>query len=141
MRTIFSIGLGLVAVTGLAACGKTDEAVRTEARTRLATNCPRAATPEITAMLTQAGVTMDQVCSCTVDRYMRSVTVAQITEDSASPAPARISAASAQCASELVAAAQSHGPAPATETAPAANETGAAQEPADTEGDAANEAH
>jgi len=140
MRTIFSIGLGLCALAGLAACGKSDEAVRTEARTRLTANCPRSATPDVTAVLTQAGVTIDQVCSCTIDRYMGSVTVAQITEDSASPTPSRISAASAQCVTELVAAAQSHGSTPANEAAPAANETGAAQEPAEAEGEAANEA-
>ena len=141
MRIISSIGLGLVALAGLAACGKSDEAVRTEARTRLTANCPRSATPDVTAVLTQGGVTIDQVCSCTIDRYMNSATVAQIKEDSASPTPARISAASAQCITELVAAAQSHAAATPGEAAPAANETGPAEAPAETEGAADNAAH
>jgi hypothetical protein len=142
MRMISSIGLGLVALAGLAACGKSDDAVRTEARTRLAANCPRSATPDVTAMLAQAGVTIDQVCSCTVDRYMRSVTVAQIREDSASPAPARISAASAQCMTELTAATQSNAAAPANAAAgePAAPaEAGAAEEHEGAEGNHAAE--
>lgn len=141
MRTILSVGLGLVALAGLAACGKSDEAVRTEARTRLAANCPRSATPDVTAMLAHDGVTIHQVCSCTIDRYMNSTTVAQIKEDSASPTPARISAASAQCVTELVAAAQSHGAAPANEAAPAATEAGPADAPAETAGEAENATH
>jgi hypothetical protein len=139
MRIISSIGLGLVVLTGLAACGKSDEAVRNEARTQLTASCPRSATPEITAMLQQSGLTIEQVCTCTIDRYMRTATVAQIKEDSGNPAPARISAASSQCLTELVAA-QSHG-APATEAAPAADAAGQAAAPAEAGGEAENAAH
>lgn len=141
MRVISSIGLGLVALTGLAACGKSDEAVRNEARTQLTANCPRSATPEITAMLSQSGVTIDQVCSCTIDRYMRTATVAQIKEDSGNAAPARISSASAQCVAELVATAQSHAAAPANGTAPAAAEAGPAEAAPEAGGDTENAAH
>ena len=141
MRIITSIGLGLVALTSLAACGKGDEAVRTEARTRLVANCPRSATPEVTAMLTQEGVTVDQVCSCTIERYMSSATVAQIREDSAVATPARISTASTQCVAELIAAHQANATTPAHDGAPAANEAGPADGTAETGGEAANAAH
>lgn len=141
MRTILSLGFGLVALAGLAACGKSDEAVRSEARTRLTANCPRSATPEVTAMLAHDGVTIDQVCSCAIDRYMGSATVAQIKEDSANPTPARVSAASQQCVTELIAAAQSHGTASLNETAPVANEAGPADAPAEAAGEGDNAAH
>ena len=67
--------------------------------------------------------------------------VAQIKEDSASPTPARISAASQQCVTELVAAAQSHAATSPGEAAPGATETGAAEAPAEAEGAADNAAH
>lgn len=140
MRAISTIGLGLVALVGLAACGKSDEAVRSEARTRLTANCPRSATPEVTAMLAQEGVTIDQVCSCAIDRYMRTATVAQIKEDANVAAPARISAASTQCVSELVTAAAANRPAPANEGAAAAAEAPPAEAPAEAEGEADNAA-
>ena len=130
MHTISSIGLGLVALAGLAACGKSDDAIRTEARTRLTANCPRSATPDVTAMLAQEGVTIAQVCTCSIDRYLRSATVAQITEDSAVATPPRVSAASTQCMTELVTAAQanrtaqSNGAAPPSDGAPVAHEAG-----------------
>lgn len=138
MRKISAIGLGLVVLAGLAACGKSDEAVRAEARTRLTANCPRSATPDVTAMLAQGGVTVDQVCSCTIDRYLRTATVAQIKEDANVAAPARISAASQQCVTELVTAAQANQSAPANEAAAATNEAPPAEAPAETGEDAGN---
>lgn len=140
MRIISSIGLGLVALAGLAACGKSDEAVRAEARTRLTANCPRSATPDVTAMLTQEGVTIDQVCSCTIDRYMRTATVAQIKEDSGVAAPARISAASTQCVTELVTAAQANRAPAENSGAPATTEAAPAEEPAEAGEDTENAA-
>jgi hypothetical protein len=138
MRIISSIGLGFVMLAGLAACGKSDDAIRTQARTQLAANCPRAATPDVTARLAQEGVTIDQVCTCAVDRYLQGATVAQIREDSASPAPPRISAVTAQCVTELVTAAHANSVQPANEAAPAPAEPAAANEAGEAAGEASD---
>ncbi len=82
------------------------------------------------AAIAQAGVSVDQFCTCAVDRTVRSLTSEQLKQISSNPNDVPgLEAAAAQCMSELMPGAGAAGnEAAGNETAPAAPEAPAAAE-------------
>ena len=134
MRTLSSITLGLAALTGLAACGQSEEALRNSTRDLMLVGCRNGPAAE-RAALAQAGVNVDQYCACAIDRTLRPLTSEQLKQISRNPnAVPGMEAAAMQCVREMVPAAATGNEAAGNETAPAAPETPAA---AAEDGDAA----
>ncbi len=101
MRSIFAIGaIGLT--LGLTACGGGDEAFRNNFRTQALSNCRGSSTPEVTAQLTQMGVTVEQLCTCAIDRYMRGASIDQLKADRNTAVPPALRNATMQCMAEHV---------------------------------------
>src|SRR5690348_8504951 len=73
--------IGTLALGGLTACGGGDEAFRTNFRTQALANCRGSSTPEVTAQLSSMGVTVEQLCTCAIDRYMRGASLDQLKAD------------------------------------------------------------
>ena len=130
MRSIFAIGaIGLT--LGLTACGGGDEAFRNSFRTQALANCRGSSTPEVTAQLTSMGVTVEQLCTCAIDRYMRGASIEQLKQDRNTAVPPALRNATMQCMADHVSrsggalpgqtppATGTTPPAPATATPPA----------------------
>lgn len=138
MRLTLGITFGLTALTGLAACGQSEESLRNTTRELMLVGCrnPPAADR---AAFAQTGVNIEQYCTCAVDRTVRSLTSEQLKQISRNPngAPG-MEAAAAQCMSELMpgAGATANGAA-GNETAPAAPEAPAAEDGEAAEGNEA----
>jgi hypothetical protein len=124
MRLIWTMTATALAVTSLAACGQSEQALRTTSREGLLLGCRNGDASDRAAM-TQAGVSVDRFCTCAVDRYMQSASVDELRQLSRNPRtmPNGLSRAAEQCAAEMV-----HQSAPAAGAPPAGNE--AAAEPA-----------
>ena len=98
MRLMTGFALGLVGISGLAACGETDVAFRARYRTQAIQACEeggRSSNP--------AGIDASRFCPCMVDRYMQATPSEQLkTERSQSTPPPAARAAIEQCARELL---------------------------------------
>lgn len=120
MRYIRTMAVSMLVLTGLAACGQSEQAQRNTAREAMLLGC-RNGDASDRAALNQAGVSVDRFCTCAVDRYLQSATAEQIRQLSANPNNAAgLEATAAQCVTEMVG--QS---APAAGAPPAGNEAGA----------------
>lgn len=126
MRLILSLSVGALALTGLSACNRqSDEAVRNTFRTAALAGCQRG-DANARAQMAQVGLSLDELCTCAVDRYMASATVEQLKADPNNPeGMQRVQAASLQCAQEMMSRAgtapgATPGAAPTTNEAPAA---------------------
>ena len=132
MRLIWTMTAAAAAVTGLAACGQSEQQIRTTSREGLLLGC-RNGDASDRATLNQAGVSVDRFCTCAVDRYMQSASIDELKQMSRNSGtmPPGLTAAATQCASELVSQAN-----PAAGAASAGNQT-AAEPAAPAEGAAA----
>lgn len=119
MRLMLSMTVGVLAFAGLSACGQNEQALRASFRTQAMANCQSGGTPAARSQLTLMGITPEQLCSCAIDRYMRTASIDQLKQDRNTAMPPGLNTATMQCASELM-----RRPAPgaapaATEAAPA----------------------
>ena len=94
MRIMLAVSLGIVGLSGLAACGESDAAFRARYRTTAVQACVeggRTSNP--------ANLDANRFCSCMVDAYMQAATTEQLKADrnTTEPPPAA-RAAIEQCA-------------------------------------------
>lgn len=129
MRMILTIATTALAITGLSACGKSEESFRANLRTQGIANCKAGAgaNSAAAAQLSQVGMSVDEYCTCAIDRYIRATSYEQLKSEVNNPAPQGLISAGAQCVAERVP--QSAGGA-AAGAAPNANATSAAPEEA-----------
>ena len=134
MRLILSLSVAALALTGLSACNRqSDDAVRNTFRTAALAGCQRA-DPNARAQMAQVGMSLDELCSCALDRYLASAPVDQLRQNPPSAeAMQSVQRASMQCAQEMMSRAggapgAAPGAAPATNEAPAAAEAPAPAE-------------
>ena len=140
MRLIMGMTIGLAALTGLTACGQSEEALRNTTREALLLGCRNGAAAD-RATLTQAGISVDRYCTCSVDRYVRGLTSEQLKDISRNPSNAPgLEAAAAQCVGELMPAAASGAPTTGNEAAPATDAPAPAPAAEDGEAAEGNEA-
>lgn len=120
MRLILGMTFGLGALTGLAACGQSEEALRNTTREALLLGCRNGPASD-RATLTQAGISVDRYCTCAVDRFLRTQSREQIKELARNPnnVPG-LEAAAGQCISEMMPGAAAANEAAGNETTPAA---------------------
>ena len=132
MRLIWTMTAATLAVTGLAACGQSEQSLRTTSREGLLLGC-RNGDASSRAILNQAGVSVDRFCTCAVDRYMQTASIDELKQMSRNTGamPPGLSRAAEQCMGEMVS--QSR---PAAGAPPAGNES-AAEPAAPAEGAAA----
>jgi hypothetical protein len=129
MRLMLGVTFGLAALTGLTACGQSEESLRNTTRELMLVGCRNAPAAD-RAALAQTGVNVDQYCTCAVDRTVRSLTSEQLKQISRNPnAVPGMDAAAAQCMSELMPGAGTAGnEAAGNNSAPAAPEAPAAED-------------
>ncbi|HTU10639.1 MAG TPA: hypothetical protein VMG08_07030 [Allosphingosinicella sp.] len=132
MRLMLTMATGVLVLTGLAACGQNEQSIRSNFRTQALANCQRGADASARAQLSQAGINIDQLCTCAIDRYMQQASLDQLKQDANNPDPPALRATSIQCASELVrqstpAAAPTPGAAPAPAEPATEGEEGGAE--------------
>jgi len=132
MRLISTIAVATLAVTGLAACGQSDQQFRSTARTQLLAGCS-GGDANMRAQMSQAGVDVNRYCTCAVDKYMQSASSEQLKQLSRNPGTAStdqaMQRAAEQCVREQLPNLGATPAAPTTEATPApANE--AAEAPA-----------
>jgi hypothetical protein len=100
MRLMLGMTFGLVALTGLAACGQSEEGLRNAFRTQGTANCKAGADPATRARLTEIGLSVDELCTCAIDRYLRTATFEQLKQDRSNPSPPALERATAQCVAD-----------------------------------------
>jgi hypothetical protein len=108
MRTILTATSLVIATAGLAGCGGSDESFRAEYRTRAVEACASGARASPNASAAQsAGVNLQRVCECAVDRHLANSTTAALRgETKGSAAPAGAQSAMIQCLTESLQAGQ-----------------------------------
>jgi hypothetical protein len=142
MRLMLGTTIGLLALTGLAACGQSEEGLRTAFRTQGTANCKAGADPASRARLTEIGMSVDELCTCAIDSYLRTATFEQLKQDRNNPAPPALVRATAQCVTDHAArsgAAPDTGANAATAAPAAPAEAGATEEHEGAEGNGAAE--
>lgn len=103
MRILLGMTLGAVAITGLGACGQSEEAFRASYRTEALRSCTAGANSTNTAPLTQLGITVQALCECAIDRYMQATPVDQLRREmNATEMPAGVRNATIQCTTQLM---------------------------------------
>jgi len=102
MRVISSMIVGVLALSGLAACGQSEQSLRASTRDQMLLGC-RSGDAASRAQLTQAGVNVDQFCGCAIDKFMQSASTEQLRQISSNPnnVPG-LETASAQCMREMM---------------------------------------
>lgn len=132
MRLMLGMTFGLVALTGLSACGQSEESLRSAFRTQGTANCKAGADPASRAQLSQIGMSVDELCTCAIDSYLRTATFEQLKQDRNNPAPPALVRTTAQCVTDFAArssgAAAANAAAPAAETPAAPAEAGGEEE-------------
>jgi hypothetical protein len=103
MRLILTMATAALAVTGLAACGQSEQALRTTSRAALLLGC-RNGDASSQATLNQAGISVDRFCTCAVDRYLQSASVDELKQLSrnSSTMPPGLTSAAGQCMAEMM---------------------------------------
>lgn len=132
MRIMLSMTVGVLALAGLAGCGQSEEAYRANLRTQALANCRTGANanPAAASQLAQVGLSVEQLCTCAIDRYMRGASYDQLKREQSNPSPRGLETASQQCVLEHVQRAGGvPGGAPETNAAPAAPEAPAPTAP------------
>lgn len=104
MRLILTVAATALAITGLSACGKSEESFRANLRTQGIANCKTGANGNsaAAAQLQQVGLTVEEFCTCAIDRYMRATPYEQLKTEVNNPSPPGLTSAGAQCVSERV---------------------------------------
>ena len=103
MRLILSMTLATLALGGLAACSKpSDESVRNTVRASALQGCRMGGDPATRAQMTQAGINIDELCTCAIDRYVASAPIEQLRGAPGPEAQQAVQRASLQCAQELM---------------------------------------
>lgn len=137
MRMILTIATTALAVTGLAACGQSDQQFRNTARTQLLAGC-NGGDAATRAQMTAAGVDVSRYCTCAIDKYMQGASSEQLKQLSRNPASASSDAgmqrAAEQCVREQMPAAAAN-QTQAAPTEPVAPAEGAAAEGGDAGGE------
>ena len=119
MRLMLGTTIGLLALTGLAACGQSEEGLRTAFRTQGTANCKAGADAASRARLTEVGMSVDELCTCAIDGYLRTATFEQLKQDRSNPSPPALERATIQCITNHAARSATPG-APANAATPAA---------------------
>ena len=97
MRMMAIVSLGLVGLSGLAACSESDEAFRARYRTEAIAACVQGARTS-----NPGNLDPNRFCSCMVDGYMRGTTSDRLrAERSQNEPPPAAQSAIAQCAREM----------------------------------------
>lgn len=124
MRLMLSMTVSALALAGLAACGQNEASVRNTFRTAAIAGCQQG-DANARAQMAQVGLSLDQLCSCAVDRYMQSATLEQLKQNPNTPeATSRLQTATMQCASEMMRqSGAAPGGVPVSNTAPTVPET------------------
>jgi hypothetical protein len=127
MRLILSMTLATLALGGLAACKPSDESVRNTVRASALQGCRSGGDPATRAQMTQAGINIDELCTCAIDRYVGSAPIEQLRGNLGPEAQQAVQRASMQCAQEMMSRAGTtpgagSGATPTTNEAPAAPE-------------------
>jgi hypothetical protein len=141
MRLIWTMTAAALAVTGLTGC-QSEESYRANLRTQALANCRTGANGEAgaTAQLQQVGMTVDQFCTCAIDRYMRAASYDQLKREQSNPSPPGLTSAGMQCVAEHVQQSGAGAAAPEAGATPAAPDAApAAPAEADNAGSAGNE--
>ena len=99
MRFTIAMAVGLLALPGLAACSG-EEAFRNTMRASALANCQRGASPEALATAREMGTSAEELCTCGIDRYMRTVSYEQLKQDRNNPEPPMMRNAMMQCMAE-----------------------------------------
>ena len=120
MRLISIMTVSLIAIAGLAACGQSEESLRTAFRTQGTANCKAGADPATRAQLTEMGMSVDELCTCAIDRYLRTASFEQLKQDRNNPAPPALVRTTAQCVTDHAARSSATPGAPANAAGPAA---------------------
>lgn len=84
---ILTMATTALVITGLAACGQSDQQFRNTARTQLLAGC-QGGDASARAQMTQAGVDVNRYCACAVDRYMQGASSEQLKQLSRNPGSA-----------------------------------------------------
>lgn len=136
MRLIWTMTATALAITGLAACGQSEQSLRSTSRQALMLGCTHG-DASTRAELNQAGISVDRFCTCAVDRYLQSASVDELKQLSrnSSAMPAGLTTAAGQCMGEMMTQATPAVGAPAAGNEAAA-EPAAPAEAAHAEGDA-----
>lgn len=131
MRMILTIATTALAITGLAACGQSDQQFRNTARTQLLAGC-NGGDAAARAQMTAAGVDVSRYCTCAIDKYMQGASSEQLKQLARNPASASSDAgmqrAAEQCVREQMPAAAAANQSEAAPPEPAAAAEGAAAE-------------
>jgi hypothetical protein len=102
MRLILTMATAALAITGLSACGQSEEGFRANLRTQGIANCKTGANANgaAAAQLSQAGMSVDEFCTCAIDRYMRATPYEQLKQEMNNPSPPGLTSAGMQCVAE-----------------------------------------
>ena len=120
MRMMAVVSLGLVGLTGLAACSESDEAFRARYRTEAINACVQGARTS-----NPGNLDPNRFCTCMVDGYMRGTPSERLrAERGENTPPPAAQAAIQQCAREMMggAPATGNGQAPAADAEAGENE-------------------
>lgn len=102
MRSLLGIAVGAVALSGLAACGGGEDGFRSSLRTQALANCRAGSNAAAVQQLSAIGMTVDQLCTCAIDRYMRGASLEQLKQDRNNELPPALRNATMQCMAEQV---------------------------------------
>ena len=102
MRNLLGLATGAALLGGLSACGGGEEAFRNNMRSQGIANCQRGAAPEALAQVRELGTTVDALCTCAIDRYMRATSIEQLRQDRNNALPPALRNAMMQCMAEQV---------------------------------------
>ncbi|MGE0179302.1 MAG: hypothetical protein AB7O91_05730 [Sphingomonas sp.] len=98
MRIMVGLSLGIVGLSGLAACGENDEAFRARYRTEAVATCVQGARTS-----NPAGLDPNRFCGCMVDGYMEGTSSEQLkAERGQATPPPNAQRAIEQCARQLM---------------------------------------
>ena len=128
MRVMLGLTMGLLTLSGLAACGQSEQQLRNTTREGLLLGC-RNGDASDRAILNQAGVDINRYCACAADRFIQSASAEQLKQLSRNPGAAAADPgmlrAAEQCMREQM---------PPTAPTPAAANQSAAEPAAPAEG-------
>ena len=95
MHHFRTMALGTLVLTGLAACGESDDAFKASYRTRLTQACTQASGP--------GAAEGQRICTCMIDRYVANTPVSQLrAEKDQTAMPAAAQQALQQCTQEAM---------------------------------------
>lgn len=102
MRNLLGFAAGAALLGGLSACGGGEEAFRNNMRSQGIANCQRGATPDSRTQAREIGTTVEALCTCAIERYVRATPIEQLRQDRNNALPPALRNAMMQCMAEQV---------------------------------------